>query len=92
MCVTPNAKPKICVTPNANPQSKSVEYRLRWVSWRWELGWACTFHVVCVNLITQTRFSVECVNFQAAHILAHFTHSFYMCKIVCSVEIEVVVH
>ena len=31
----PNTKPKICITPNANPQRESVEYRLRWVSWRW---------------------------------------------------------
>ena len=23
-----------------------VEYRLRWVPWRWGLHWACTFHVV----------------------------------------------
>ena len=51
ICLTPNAKSKICVTPNANPQSVSVEYRLRWVSWPWGLRWACTFHVVCVNIV-----------------------------------------
>ena len=41
ICVTPNAKPKICVSPNAKPKRKSVEYRWRWVFWRWP----CIFHV-----------------------------------------------
>ena len=39
--VTPDARPKICVTPDANPRRQSVEYRWRWVFWRWP----CTFHV-----------------------------------------------
>ena len=64
ICFTPNAKPKICVSPNAKPQCKSVEYRLRWVFWRWGSRWAYTFQVVCINFIcvwwpTQTQFSVE---------------------------------
>ena len=37
----PDAKPKICVTPNANPRRQPVEYRWRWVFWRWP----CIFHV-----------------------------------------------
>ena len=35
----PNAK--ICVNPDANPRHQSVEYRWRWVFWRWP----CRFHV-----------------------------------------------
>ena len=38
---TPDAKPKICVSPNAKPQRQPVEYRWRWVFWRWP----CIFHV-----------------------------------------------
>ena len=38
---TPDAQPKICVSPNAKPRRQSVEYRLRWVFWRWP----CIFHV-----------------------------------------------
>ena len=45
ICVTrrhsPDPKPKICVSPNAKPRRHSVEYRWRWVFWRWP----CTFHV-----------------------------------------------
>ena len=64
ICVTPNAKHEICVCPNANPRRQSMEYRWRWLFWRWGFGWPCTFHVVYVNFIcvghpTQTRFSVE---------------------------------
>ena len=36
-----NANPKICVTHDANPRRQSVEYRWRWVFWRWP----CIFHV-----------------------------------------------
>ena len=39
--VTPDAKPKVFVTPDANPRRQSVEYRWRWVFWRWP----CIFHV-----------------------------------------------
>ena len=58
LCVSPNAKPKICIS------LESVEHRLRWVSWHWGLGWACTFHVVYflfphVGYPTWTQFPVE---------------------------------
>ena len=56
----PNAK--ICVSPNANPQRQKAQRHLYSTDWRY----ACTFHVVYVNLCrvcvgcpTQTRFSVE---------------------------------
>ena len=49
ICVTPNANSKICVTPNANLQLESVEYRWRWVFWRWYSRWPCIFHVVCAS-------------------------------------------
>ena len=39
--ITPDAKTKIGVTPDANPRCQSVEYRWRWVFWRWP----CIFHV-----------------------------------------------
>ena len=39
--VTPDANPKIGVTPDANPRRQSVEYRWRWVFWRWP----CIFYV-----------------------------------------------
>ena len=40
-CVSPDAKLKICVSPDANSRCQSVEYRWRWVFWRWP----CIFHV-----------------------------------------------
>ena len=54
--VTPDVKPKICVTPDANPRRQSVEYRWRWVFWRWPYIFhvyfmyiSCIFHVVCAS-------------------------------------------
>ena len=38
-----NINAKICVTPNVKPQRESVQYRLRWVFWRWGSRWTCTF-------------------------------------------------
>ena len=34
-------KANICISPNANPRRQPVEYRWRWVFWRWP----CIFHV-----------------------------------------------
>ena len=41
----PNAK--ICVSPDANPRRQSVEYRCRWVFWRWP----CIFHVYFMYIL-----------------------------------------
>ena len=67
----PNANPRIWVgdthwskrqplnlcSPNANPRRQSVEYRWRWVFWRWP----CIFHIYFTYILR--IFHVVCASF-----------------------------